>query len=440
MRVKRDKGFRKMKIGESNYENSKYSYILNNKCMIFLIIIGIFLIIFIFIEIFYLFHEKDDSIPFNNSNNQEVKPNKTEKNKIENNKTEEKDDNNQNNQNNNDSNDSENSDEQKQSDTESNSEYKNIYKKKFEKFNNPKISIIIIINKDNNDIEKLIYSIHKQTISDIEIIIVNDFLEEKNIIKVYNKVKKNDKRIKILEFKNNIGKLEKRIEGIKTAKGQYILFIDPDDYLSLENVLEVIYYKSVKENIDILEFKTFHWMECRESSKILQIELFDKMYFDSDNFYQLKQYHLTGKLILKELLVNTLESIDNFYVSQNMNFYEESMLLFILFKKAQSFELLKIQGTVKNCNHCDLNVNLNEEDVAKDFLLYFKFLMQYSDNKVPEKRFLVSLFINNIIDKNIKVKSEETIKLMKEINNSFAICEKINEVDKNRIITYNYKE
>ena len=77
------------------------------------------------------------------------------------------------------------------------------------------------------------------------------------------------------------------------------------------------------------------------------------------------------------------------------------MLLFLLFKRAKFFELLKIQGTGKSCNFCDRNIKLKNKTIIKDFLLYIKFLIQYTDDNVPEKRLVVTLFIIYIVKRNI---------------------------------------
>ena len=63
------------------------------------------------------------------------------------------------------------------------------------------------------------------------------------------------------------------------------------------------------------EFKSFHEISCRNLTKIFQNELFDIMYFSQDNFYQLKQFHISGKLITKELLLNAIKNIDDYYIS-----------------------------------------------------------------------------------------------------------------------------
>ena len=348
MRVKKDKGFRKIEIVDSNYEYKKnYFYDIPHKtCLFCLIIFAIFLFIFIIYEIIILY-DNEDSIEYtkkfdlNTNNNSNVK-------KLNLNNTLEI------------------SNEIKNSisyipinNVENNKESKivyDIYNKTYKEVKNPKITIIVIVNNDKtNNIEKLLLSIYEQNFLDIEIFFIDDYISNDNQL-IYNKIQKVDKRVKIIQYGKIIGKLKRRIEGINKSNGEYIIFLDSDDYFSSPNILEKIYNKTIKDKIDILEFKSFHWIQCKDSSPIKQPQIFDIMYFGNDNFNNLKQFHISGKIIQKEFFINVLNNMDNFYKEQNMSYFEESMILFILFKKAKSFEMLRIQGTGKSCSYCDYNM------------------------------------------------------------------------------------
>src|SRR5690625_1641691 len=93
----------------------------------------------------------------------------------------------------------------------------------------PKVSIIIPIYNVENYLEKCLNSVINQTLNEIEIILINDGSpdESLNICKIYQN---KDKRIKIINQKNH-GVSHARNQGIKIATGQYIGFIDPDDWV-----------------------------------------------------------------------------------------------------------------------------------------------------------------------------------------------------------------
>jgi len=98
------------------------------------------------------------------------------------------------------------------------------------------VSIIIPYYKKKNYINKTISSVLRQSYQKFEIIIVNDE-PGKSSKDILTKIKKRDKRIKIVNNKKNIGAGASRNKGIKIAKGNYTAFID-SDYLWKKNKLK----------------------------------------------------------------------------------------------------------------------------------------------------------------------------------------------------------
>ena len=442
MRVRREKGFRKMNIEDPNSESfkNKFCDLSNVKYRISLFIFLFLIAIFLFYEIFYFISQKNDSADKKNINIEEGKRNKNNSILInlkkeynnENNDTFTDNDNfkqKKENKNDNDNNDFQNK--------VNNQNLDNIYSKTFKKSENPKISIIIVVNNGKEEnIKRLIYSIYKQNENDIEIIIIDDFINNNTNSEIYEKLKEKDKRMKILTYEERIGKLKKRINGINNSKGDYLLFIDADDSFQDNNTIEKIYNQVIQDKIDVLEFKSFHYLPCEESTPIYQPKLFDIMYFGNDNFNEVKQFHLSGKLIKTSFFKKILENIDNFYKEQNMENFEEMMLLFILFKKAKSFELLKIPGTTKQCNDYEASINLIDIKKKIDYIIYIKFIFENSDDNVPEKRMVSYLFISSFVDKNVIFYQKEYYKILIDTVELFDNCEKINEYDLKRIRKY----
>ena len=90
------------------------------------------------------------------------------------------------------------------------------------------VSVIIPYYKKKNYIKSTIKSVLNQTYKNFEIIIVYDD-KDRNDLKYLNKIKKLDKKIKIILNAKNIGAGLSRNKAIKRAKGKYIAFIDSDD-------------------------------------------------------------------------------------------------------------------------------------------------------------------------------------------------------------------
>lgn len=110
-----------------------------------------------------------------------------------------------------------------------------------------KVSLIVPIYNSSEYLNKCIDSLLNQTLKDIEIILINDGSTDKSekIIKSYN-----DKRIKYISKKNEgIGKTRNR--GIKEATGEFIAFVDSDDYLN-EHFCEYMYKKAYNDNCELV--------------------------------------------------------------------------------------------------------------------------------------------------------------------------------------------
>lgn len=106
-----------------------------------------------------------------------------------------------------------------------------------------KVSIIMPVYNTEPYLSEAIESICCQTLKEIEIIVINDGSTD-NSLGVLEKLAKNDPRIKIYSQRNQ-GSSTARNNGIKYATGEYIYFMDSDDYLK-KNALEIC-YKSCKE-------------------------------------------------------------------------------------------------------------------------------------------------------------------------------------------------
>ena len=100
------------------------------------------------------------------------------------------------------------------------------------------ISVIIPIYNVENYLKKCIESVINQTYKNLEIILVNDGSNDnsKNIIDEYSTI---DNRIKVIN-KENGGLSDARNAGIEIAKGDYITFLDSDDWIEL-NMYEKLY-------------------------------------------------------------------------------------------------------------------------------------------------------------------------------------------------------
>ena len=96
-----------------------------------------------------------------------------------------------------------------------------------------KVSVIIPMHNSSKYILECIDSVINQTYKELEIILVDDKSSDKTIRKIKN-IK--DKRIKIIKFNKNMGAAAARNKGIEAATGDYICFLDSDDYWILDKI------------------------------------------------------------------------------------------------------------------------------------------------------------------------------------------------------------
>jgi len=92
---------------------------------------------------------------------------------------------------------------------------------------NDLISVIIPVYNTEKYIENCLRGVLGQTYENIEVIVINDGSTD-NSLKIINKIK--DKRLKIIDRENS-GAAYSRQQGVKMAKGKYIIFVDADDYI-----------------------------------------------------------------------------------------------------------------------------------------------------------------------------------------------------------------
>lgn len=112
----------------------------------------------------------------------------------------------------------------------------------------PKVSIIVPIYNVEKYLDRCINSLINQTLTDIEIIMVDDESPDNCPIMCDNWAKK-DSRIKVIHKKNG-GLGYARNSGIELAQGEYVGFIDSDDYVDPQ-MFETLYNKCKKLDLDI---------------------------------------------------------------------------------------------------------------------------------------------------------------------------------------------
>lgn len=111
-----------------------------------------------------------------------------------------------------------------------------------------KVSIIVPVYNVEKYIEKCLSSLISQSYKNIEIILINDGSKD-NSGKICDKYKRKDPRIKVIH-KENAGVSEARNSGIQKATGEYLCFVDADDFV-MNDYIEYLHQLIVKGSSDI---------------------------------------------------------------------------------------------------------------------------------------------------------------------------------------------
>lgn len=128
-----------------------------------------------------------------------------------------------------------------------------------------KVSIIIPVYNVEKYLDDCIQSVLMQTLKDVEIICVNDGSTDKSGV-ILEKYKQTDSRFRIISQKN-AGVSAARNTGIRAAKGEYILFLDSDDFLGKPESIERLYEKAKNDELDELFYGTNVVFENAEIKK-----------------------------------------------------------------------------------------------------------------------------------------------------------------------------
>lgn len=173
-----------------------------------------------------------------------------------------------------------------------------------------KVSVIIPVYNSAQYLAKCIESMLNQTLKEIEIICVDDGSTDESIDIVSN-YQKIDNRIKIVKQENKYAGVA-RNSGMKIAKGEYLFFLDSDDFSS-DTLLEKVYFKGKDANADLVFFgaKQYHeetdtytdanWYFNRKN--LPQKEVFNK-YDVPDKIFNITSIAPWTKVFRREFVLN----------------------------------------------------------------------------------------------------------------------------------------
>jgi glycosyltransferase involved in cell wall biosynthesis len=281
----------------------------------------------------------------------------------------------------------------------------------------PQFSFIIPVYNTEKYLRKCLNSLLEQTYDDYEIIVINDGSTDNSQL-IIDEYKQKSRKIKGY-VKANSGVSDTRNYGVKKAKGEYILFVDSDDYVDirlLERVRNIILRDG---NIDLIKFNFAYVTN-------------DLITSETDNINIRKQ---SGKEAFVDL-VNSKHPFDmvwlyaynkEFWLKNNFSYakgtyHEDFGLIPIVVLKAKEMSNINshlyyyIQSNNSITRNNDLNKTLKR---TNDMLNHYEFLKQQFDDMKTDDEHLKSLFYsyisNALIERAKELKGEHLHNYIKEL-------------------------
>ena len=247
----------------------------------------------------------------------------------------------------------------------------NIYK--------PKISFIASVYNKEKYLKSFIYSIQNQNLKEFELVFVDDCSTDESV-NIIREFKKKDKRIKLKINKKNMGSLYTRYKGAKYAKGEYFIFVDSDDIILKEGILNSYNYIK-KNNLDMIEFNSV--FEKNNTS----IFISRRYYKYSDIIYQpilayIYYYNykekkgiehntaLWDKLIKRKIVLKSLKYIGKKFLEKNIIIENDVIFLFALFRNAKSFRYVDELGYYYFIENKDSITNTRFEPIKANQIIF----------------------------------------------------------------------
>lgn len=242
---------------------------------------------------------------------------------------------------------------------------------------NPLVSIIVPVYNVESYIQKCLDSIVNQTYKNLEIILIDDGSTD-NSGKICDEYAKLDKRI-IVKHNTNKGVSHTRNYGINLSNGEYLSFIDSDDYVNLdyiENLLNPI----IEEDYDLTICNLDHIFTNNVKNNIVDIKLLSQNYYD--DFYVLNILRITP---CNKLFKTKIISSFKIKFNENISYSEDCLFNYEYAKYVKKYKYVN-KVMYHYChireNSLSSKKNINAFNDAMLALSYEKrFLEQYNVKK-----------------------------------------------------------
>ena len=315
------------------------------------------------------------------------------------------------------------------------------------------ITIVIPVYNVENFLDECIKNIVNQTYKNLEIIIINDGSTDKSL-EIIDRYSKNDDRIKIINRENK-GLLYTRIEGLKKAKGKYMMYVDSDDWIDLD-CIEKTYNILIDSKCDVVRFDAKVVDENGNYIKKLNHFLKDEIYSVEKEIQKIyikmctsyAYNNVTRQLITTELARKNIEKVNtNIAMGEdlefNINFYKNINSIYISNYAGYNYRTnstsisrkISKERLMNNLKdeiyvYCDLLKN-SREDKEIEQLARLRLLIQINSHLLR-----LALARKDVTLKEFKIEYEKIneLKEMKDIRENVKVIDILKFKDKKNFI------
>ncbi len=262
----------------------------------------------------------------------------------------------------------------------------------------PKVSVIIPVYNTEKYVRQAVESICRQTLKDLEIIIVNDGSTDGSMT-ILEELAAQDERIKLFSQENQ-GQSAARNFATEKAKGKYIYFMDSDDFLE-KDALQLCFEKAESNNLDFVLFDA-EILNPQDTTAIdityqrTQIMDEESIYTGSEllNLF-IRKYIFTPSPCLS--FINT-----TFFRQKNLSFYpgiihEDQLFTCKLYLNANKVMCIAKPFFKRRFRSDSTMTNRFAWKNMRGYLTVTAELLQYA-SKHPEYKKLIDLFLSQMLD------------------------------------------
>lgn len=301
---------------------------------------------------------------------------------------------------------------------------------------NSLITIILPAYNAEKYISRCIESVLKQTYNNFEFIIIDDGSTD-NTLKIVEDFAKKDCRIKVIS-QNNCGVSKTRNHGVQIAKGEFIVFIDSDDYIE-SNMIYCLLEKQIQTGAEVIQcgYKIFSDNKigkeiCAKEGIFLKEKAVD-FYLDNLELCVVPW----NKLIRKD-------SINNIKFPENRR-YEDEAIMYKLFYEAKSiyninekfYHYYVNEAGFMQSSEDSLSKTIDLMEAKRDLYVYVKKNVPTALKKAEKER-VSNLFFSYLkaikIKRNNKMKRKQYMYIKKEFLENYTMIKESNIFKKKTLI------